>query len=71
MSTIHHILFLMDILQGTDLVGIIGVICMMRILLMKTAITLLQIQILRFMMQKMTMILIMSLVDMNNKSIKS
>ena len=37
---------------------------------MKTVINSLQVQILRYMMQKMTMILIMSLVDMNNKSNK-
>ena len=60
----------MDIPHGTGLVGITGVICMMRIHLMKTVINSLQVQILRYMMQKMTMILIMSLVDMNNKSNK-
>lgn len=57
----------MGILQDTGLEGIIGVIYMMRIHLMKTVITLLQIQILLYMTPRMIMIPIMSLVDMNKK----
>ncbi len=63
---VHHILFLMDILQGTGLEEIIGEIYMMRIHLMKTDITLLPTLILLCMMQKMIMIRIMRTVDMNN-----
>ena len=58
----------MDILLGIVHGGIIGVIYMMKIPLMKIVTTLQQILILRCMMQRMIMIPIMKMADMNKKA---
>lgn len=61
----HRILYPMGTLQDTGLVGIIGGTYMKKIHLTKTGITSRLFQILRYMMQRMTTIHIMRVVDMN------
>jgi len=65
MSIARLIQRLMGILQGTDLVGIIGVICMKRIRLMKIIITSQQILLQHYTIRKTIMIRIMRMMDMN------